>query len=150
MRAVIQRVTKAGVSINGELWSEINNGLLVFIGIEDADNEEDIIWLSNKIIQLRIFDDEDQVPNISLKDMNGDLLLVSQFTLQASTKKGNRPSYLRASKASVAIPIYEKLIVQLEQDLEKKIFTGKFGADMKISLVNDGPVTILMDTKTKD
>ena len=150
MRAVIQRVTKAGVSINGELWSEINNGLLVFIGIEDADNEEDIIWLSNKIIQLRIFDDEDQVPNISLKDMNGDLLLVSQFTLQASTKKGNRPSYLRASKASVAIPIYEKLIVQLEQDLEKKIFTGKFGADMKIALVNDGPVTILMDTKTKD
>ena len=150
MRAVIQRVTKAGVSINGELWSEINNGLLVFIGIEDADNEEDIIWLSNKIIQLRIFDDEDQVPNISLKTMNGDLLLVSQFTLQASTKKGNRPSYLRASKASVAIPIYEKLIVQLEQDLEKKIFTGKFGADMKIALVNDGPVTILMDTKTKD
>jgi len=150
MRAVIQRVTKAGVSINGELWSEINNGLLVFIGIEDADNEEDIIWLSNKIIQLRIFDDEDQVPNISLKSMNGDLLLVSQFTLQASTKKGNRPSYLRASKASIAIPIYEKLIVQLEQDLEKKIFTGKFGADMKIALVNDGPVTILMDTKTKD
>ena len=150
MRAVIQRVTKAGVSINGELWSEINNGLLVFIGIEDADNEEDIIWLSNKIIQLRIFDDEDQVPNISLKTMNGDLLLVSQFTLQASTKKGNRPSYIRASKASVAIPIYEKLIVQLEQDLEKKIFTGKFGADMKISFVNDGPVTILMDTKTKD
>jgi D-tyrosyl-tRNA(Tyr) deacylase len=150
MRAVIQRVTKAGVSINGELWSEINNGLLVFIGIEDADNEEDIIWLSNKIIQLRIFDDEDQVPNISLKTMNGDLLLVSQFTLQASTKKGNRPSYIRASKASVAIPIYEKLIVQLEQDLEKKIFTGKFGADMKIALVNDGPVTILMDTKTKD
>ena len=150
MRAVIQRVTKAGVSINGELWSEINNGLLVFIGIEDADNEEDIIWLSNKIRQLRIFDDEDQVPYISLKDMNGDLLLVSQFTLQASTKKGNRPSYLRASKASVAIPIYEKLIVQLEQDLEKKIFTGKFGADMKIALVNDGPVTILMDTKTKD
>jgi D-aminoacyl-tRNA deacylase len=150
MRAVIQRVTKAGVSINGELWSEINNGLLVFVGIEDADNEEDIIWLSNKMIQLRIFDDEDQVPNISLKDTNGDLLLVSQFTLQASTKKGNRPSYLRASKASVAIPIYEKLIVQLEQDLEKKIFTGKFGADMKITLVNDGPVTILIDTKTKD
>jgi D-tyrosyl-tRNA(Tyr) deacylase len=150
MRAVIQRVTKAGVSINGELWSEINNGLLVFIGIEDADNEDDIIWLSNKITQLRIFDDEDHVPNISLKTMNGDLLLVSQFTLQASTKKGNRPSYLRASKASVAIPIYEKLIAQLEQDLEKKIFTGKFGADMKIALVNDGPVTILMDTKTKD
>ena len=150
MRAVIQRVTKAGVSINGELWSEINNGLLVFVGIEDADNEEDIIWLSNKMIQLRIFDDEDQVPNISLKDMNGDLLLVSQFTLQASTKKGNRPSYIRASKTSVAMPIYEKLIAQLEQDLGKKIFTGKFGADMKIALVNDGPVTIVIDTKTKE
>ena len=150
MRAVIQRVTKAGVSINGELWSEINNGLLVFVGIEDADNEEDIIWLSNKMIQLRIFDDEDQVPNISLKDMNGDLLLVSQFTLQASTKKGNRPSYIRASKTSVAMPIYEKLIAQLEQDLGKKIFTGKFGADMKVALVNDGPVTIIIDTKTKE
>ncbi len=150
MRAVIQRVTNASVSINGELWSEINNGLLVFIGIEDADNDEYIVWLSNKIIQLRIFDDENIVPNLSLKDKGGNLLLVSQFTLQASTKKGNRPSYIRASKASVALPIYEKLIAQLEQDLEKKIFTGKFGADMKIALVNDGPVTILMDTKTKD
>ena len=150
MRTVIQRVTNAGVSINGDTYAEIKKGLLVLIGIEDTDNEEDITWLSNKIIHLRIFDDEDQVPNISLKAMNGDLLLVSQFTLQASTKKGNRPSYIRASKANVAIPIYEKLIAQLEQDLGKKIFTGKFGADMKVALVNDGPVTIIIDTKTKE
>lgn len=150
MRAVIQRVTNAGVSINGDTYAEIKKGLLVLIGIEDTDNEEDITWLSNKIIHLRIFDDEDQVPNISLKAINGDLLLVSQFTLQASTKKGNRPSYIRASKANVAIPIYEKLIAQLEQDLGKKIFTGKFGADMKVALVNDGPVTIIIDTKTKE
>lgn len=150
MRAVIQRVTNAGVSINGDTYAEIKKGLLVLIGIEDTDNEEDITWLSNKIIHLRIFDDEDQVPNISLKAMNGDLLFVSQFTLQASTKKGNRPSYIRASKANVAIPIYEKLIAQLEQDLGKKIFTGKFGADMKVALVNDGPVTIIIDTKTKE
>lgn len=149
MRAVIQRVTNAGVSINGELYSEIKKGLLVLIGIEDADNEEDIAWLSNKITQLRIFDDESQVPNLSLKDIDGNLLLVSQFTLQASTKKGNRPSYIRASKAEYAIPVYEKMIVQLERDLGKKIFTGKFGADMKVSLVNDGPVTIWIDTKTK-
>ena len=150
MRAVIQRVTNAGVSINGDTYAEIKKGLLVLIGIEDTDNEEDITWLSNKIIHLRIFDDEDQVPNISLKAMNGDLLLVSQFTLQASTKKGNRPSYIRASKATVAIPIYQQMIDQLEQDLGKKIFTGKFGADMKVALVNDGPVTIIIDTKTKE
>ncbi len=150
MRVVIQRVTNAGVSINGDTYAEIKKGLLVLIGIEDTDNEEDVIWLSNKIIHLRIFDDEDQVPNISLKAMNGDLLLVSQFTLQASTKKGNRPSYIRASKATVAIPIYQQMIDQLEQDLGKKIFTGKFGADMKVALVNDGPVTIIIDTKTKE
>ena len=150
MRAVIQRVIKAGVVINGESCAEINEGLLVFIGIEDTDNDEDIHWLSNKIINLRIFDDENKVPNISLKDLNGDLLLVSQFTLQASTKKGNRPSYIRASKAAVAIPLYEKMILRLEQNLGKKIFTGKFGADMKVTLVNDGPVTILIDTKNRD
>ena len=150
MRAVIQRVTKAGVVINGESHAEINEGLLVFIGIVDADNDEDIHWLSNKIINLRIFDDKDKVPNISLKDLDGDLLLVSQFTLQASTKKGNRPSYIRASKAEDAIPLYEKMILQLEQNLGKKIFTGKFGADMKVTLVNDGPVTILIDTKNRD
>jgi len=150
MRAVIQRVTQAGVTIDQVLTSSIDIGLLVLVGIEDADTNDDIVWLSNKIVQLRIFDDENKVPNISLKDSGGDLLLVSQFTLQASTKKGNRPSYLRASKAAVAIPIYEKLIAQLEQDLGKKIMTGQFGADMKVSLVNDGPVTIVIDTKAKE
>jgi len=148
MRAVIQRVIQAGVTVDHVLTSSIDNGLLVLVGIEDADTNDDIVWLSNKIVQLRIFDDENKVPNISLKDSGGDLLLVSQFTLQASTKKGNRPSYIRASKAAVAIPIYEKLIVQLEQDLGKKIFTGVFGADMKVALVNDGPVTIVIDTKS--
>ena len=150
MRAVIQRVTQAAVTIDRVLTSSIDNGLMVLVGIEDADTNDDIVWLSNKIVQLRIFDDENKVPNISLKDSGGNLLLVSQFTLQASTKKGNRPSYIRASKAAVAIPMYEKLIAQLEQDLGKKIFTGVFGADMKVSLVNDGPVTICIDTKTKE
>ena len=155
MRAVIQRVTQAGVTIDQVLTSSIAIGLLVLVGIEDADTNDDIVWLSNKIVQLRIFDDENNTdsnrqPNISLKDSGGDLLLVSQFTLQASTKKGNRPSYIRASKAAVAIPMYEKLIAQLEQDLGKKIMTGQFGADMKVSLVNDGPVTIVIDTKAKE
>jgi D-tyrosyl-tRNA(Tyr) deacylase len=150
MRSVIQRVTQAAVTIDQVLTSSITNGLLVLVGIEDADTNEDIVWLSNKMVNLRIFDDENKVPNISLKDFGGELLLVSQFTLQASTKKGNRPSYIRASKAAVAIPIYEKLIAQLEQDLGKKIFTGQFGADMKVSLVNDGPITICMDTKNKE
>jgi D-tyrosyl-tRNA(Tyr) deacylase len=150
MRSVIQRVTHAAVTIDQVLTSSITNGLLVLVGIEDADTNEDIVWLSNKIVNLRIFDDENKVPNISLKDSGGELLLVSQFTLQASTKKGNRPSYIRASKAAVAIPTYEKLIAQLEQDLGKKIFTGQFGADMKVSLVNDGPITICMDTKNKE
>ena len=148
MRVVIQRVTQATVTIDQVLTSSITNGLLVLVGIEDADNNDDVVWLSNKMVQLRIFDDENKVPNVSLKDCGGDLLLVSQFTLQASTKKGNRPSYIRASKAAVAIPIYEKLIAQLEQDLGKKIFTGVFGADMKVALVNDGPVTIAIDTKS--
>ena len=150
MRAVIQRVVQASVTINQEVTAGINNGLLVLVGIEDADTMEDIEWLSNKIVHLRIFDDENKVPNISVKDTGGDILLVSQFTLQASTKKGNRPSYIRASKADVAIPIYEKLITQLEHCLDKKIFTGEFGADMKVALVNDGPVTIIIDTKTKE
>jgi len=122
----------------------------VLIGIEDADTTEDIEWLSNKIINLRIFDDENKVPNISVKDIAGDILLVSQFTLHAATKKGNRPSYIKASKPDVAIPLYEKMIVQLENDLGKQIFTGEFGADMKVSLLNDGPVTIWIDTKNKD
>jgi len=150
MRAVIQRVTKASVTIDGIIKSEIKTGLLVLIGMEDADNKEDIEWLSNKIVNLRIFDDENKVPNISVKDMGGDILLVSQFTLQASTKKGNRPSYIKASKPGIAIPLYEKMIVQLENDLGKKIFTGEFGADMKVELLNDGPVTIIIDTKNKE
>jgi D-tyrosyl-tRNA(Tyr) deacylase len=150
MRVIIQRVTQAGVSINNTIKSEIKTGLLVFAGIEDADTQEDIIWLSNKIVNLRIFDDENKVPNISVKDIGGDILLVSQFTLHASTKKGNRPSYIKASKPDIAIPLYEKMITQLEIDLGKKIFTGEFGADMKVSLLNEGPVTIIIDSKNKE
>lgn len=150
MRVVIQRVSQAAVTINNIVKSEIKTGLLVLAGIEDADTQEDIEWLSNKIVNLRIFDDENKVPNISVKDRGGDILLVSQFTLHASTKKGNRPSYLKASKPDIAIPLYEKMIVQLETDLDKKIFTGEFGADMKVSLLNDGPVTICIDSKNKE
>jgi D-aminoacyl-tRNA deacylase len=150
MRAVIQRVTQASVNIDGKIKSEIKTGLLVLVGIEDADTNEDIEWLSNKIVNLRIFDDENKVPNISVKDIGGDILLISQFTLHAATKKGNRPSYLKASKPDIAIPLYEKMIAQLEIDLGKEIFTGEFGADMKVSLLNDGPVTIFIDTKDKE
>src|SRR6476659_2454034 len=141
MRAIIQRVTVASVTIHGITTASIENGLLVLAGIEDADATEDIEWLSNKIINLRIFDDEHKVPNISVKDTGGDILLVSQFTLHASTKKGNRPSYIRASKPDFAIPMYEKLIARLEIELGKPISTGVFGADMKVALVNDGPIT---------
>ncbi|MEO6718720.1 MAG: D-aminoacyl-tRNA deacylase [Ferruginibacter sp.] len=148
MRSLIQRVTHASVTINGNLKAEINNGLLVFVGIEDADTDDDIDWLSNKIVNLRIFNDENKVPNISVKDSGGDILLVSQFTLHANTKKGNRPSYIKASKPPVAIPVYEKMIIQLEKDLGKKIYTGEFGADMQVELLNDGPVTIWVDTKS--
>jgi D-aminoacyl-tRNA deacylase len=150
MRVVIQRVSQAAVTINNMVKSEIKTGLLVLVGIEDADTHEDIEWLSNKIINLRIFDDENKVPNISVKDIGGDILLVSQFTLHAATKKGNRPSYIKASKPDVAIPLYEKMIIQLETDFGKKVYTGEFGADMKVSLLNDGPVTIFIDTKNKD
>ena len=150
MRVVIQRVTDASVTINNEVVSSISKGLLILVGIEDADTKEDIEWLSNKIVHLRIFDDADKVPNLSIKESGGDILLVSQFTLHANTKKGNRPSYLRASKSVVAIPVYEKMIAQLENDLKKKIFTGVFGADMKVALVNDGPVTIWIDSKQKE
>ena len=150
MRVVIQRVTDASVTIDNEVVSSISKGLLVLVGIEDADTQEDIEWLSNKIVQLRIFDDADKVPNLSIKETGGDILLVSQFTLHGNTKKGNRPSYIRASKSIVAIPVYEKMIAQLENDLEKKIFTGVFGADMKVALVNDGPVTIWIDSKQKE
>ena len=150
MKVVIQRVTSASVTINGAVRSSINNGLLVLAGIEDADDDTDILWLSNKITNLRIFDDENKVPNISVKENGGDILLISQFTLQASTKKGNRPSYLKASKGEVAIPVYEKFITQLQTDLGKDIFTGEFGADMKVSLLNDGPVTIVIDSKNRE
>ena len=150
MKAVIQRVTHAGVTIDNKVRSEIKTGLLVLVGIEDADTDEDMEWLGNKLVNLRIFDDENKVPNISVKDIGGDILLVSQFTLQASTKKGNRPSYIKASKPDIAIPLYEKMIVQLETDLGKKIFTGEFGADMKVQLLNDGPITIVIDTKNKE
>ncbi len=150
MKAVLQRVSSASVTVDAKIISAIMSGLLVLVGIEDADTNEDIIWLSNKIINLRIFDDHNKVPNLSVKDFDGEVLLVSQFTLQANTKKGNRPSYIKASKADVAIPLYEKFITQLENDLGKKIGTGIFGADMKVSLTNDGPITIIIDTKNKE
>ena len=150
MRVVIQRVMQANVAINNNIRSAIGKGLLVLVGIEDADTAEDIEWLSGKIINLRIFDDADGVMNVSLKEQGGDLLVVSQFTLHAATKKGNRPSYIRASKPPVAIPLYERFVKQLEKDLGKPVFTGEFGADMKVSLINDGPVTIVMDTKNKE
>lgn len=150
MKAVIQRVSRAGVTIDNKVKAEIKTGLLVLVGIENADADEDIEWLSNKIVNLRIFDDENKVPNISVKDIGGDILLVSQFTLHASTKKGNRPSYIKASKPDNAIRLYEKMIKQLETDLGKRIYTGEFGADMKVSLLNDGPVTIIIDTKNKE
>jgi D-tyrosyl-tRNA(Tyr) deacylase len=150
MRAVIQRVTRASVTIEGQQKSSIENGLLIFLGIEDADTNEDIEWLSAKISNIRIFDDADGKMNLSVKDAKGDVLIVSQFTLHASVKKGNRPSYLRAAKPEIAIPIYEKFIQQMELDLGKKVFTGEFGADMKVELLNDGPVTIVIDTKQKE
>ena len=153
MKAVIQRVSQASVTIEADSNNKlrkIKSGLLVLVGIEDADTKDDIEWLSNKIVNLRIFDDENHVPNISVKDIGGDILAVSQFTLQASTKKGNRPSYLKASKAEIAIPLYEQFIIQLATDLGKIIFTGEFGTDMKVSLINDGPVTIIIDTKNRE
>jgi D-tyrosyl-tRNA(Tyr) deacylase len=150
MRAVVQRVSQASVSIHQNMHASIQKGLLVFVGIEDADQEEDVIWLSNKMVNLRIFDDANKVPNLSVKDIDGDILLVSQFTLHAATKKGNRPSYIRASKPEKAMPLYFKLIDQLSKDLNKKIFTGQFGADMQVSLINDGPITIWIDTQQKE
>ena len=150
MRAVIQRVIKASVTIDGKTHSAINGGLLVLLGIEDADTGEDIQWLSGKIVNLRIFNDENGVMNISLKDNGGDILVVSQFTLHASTRKGNRPSYIKASKPEIAIPMYEKLLQQLNEDLGKQIHSGVFAADMKVELCNDGPVTIVIDTKNRE
>ena len=150
MRTVIQRVIQAAVTAHDVTTGAIEKGLLVLVGIEDADTDEDIRWLSNKIVNLRIFDDENKIPNLSVNEIDGEILLVSQFTLQASTKKGNRPSYLKASKPEIAIPVYEKMIQQLEKDLGKKISTGEFGADMQVALVNDGPVTIVIDSKNRE
>jgi D-tyrosyl-tRNA(Tyr) deacylase len=149
MIAVIQRVSSASVEIEKKIKASIGNGLLILLGIEDADVQQDIDWLSNKIANLRIFNDSDGVMNVSVKDTGGDIIVVSQFTLYASTKKGNRPSYSKASKPEVAIPIYEKFVHALEVDLGKSVQTGEFGADMKVSLVNDGPVTIVIDTKDR-
>ena len=150
MRIVIQRVSEASVKVDDKIISAIGMGMLILVGIEDLDTWEDITWLSNKIIQLRIFDDENGVMNLSVKDIDGELLIVSQFTLHASTKKGNRPSYIRASKPDFAVPMYEKFVESLETELGKKVGTGKFGAMMDVSLVNDGPVTIIIDSKQKE
>lgn len=150
MIAILQRVSEASVKIDGKIKGVIGSGLVVLLGIEEADEQEDIVWLSNKIINLRIFNDTQGVMNISLKDTGGDILLISQFTLHASTKKGNRPSYIKAAKPTIAIPMYEKFIAQLTQDLGKNIATGEFGADMKVALINDGPVTIYINTKAKE
>jgi D-tyrosyl-tRNA(Tyr) deacylase len=150
MRTVIQRVSKASVSIEKSIKAEIVCGLLIFLGIEEADTVEDIEWLSGKIVRLRIFADEEGVMNRSVKEINGEILVVSQFTLHASTKKGNRPSYIRSAKPETAIPLYHKFIRQIENDLGKPVKTGEFGAMMEVSLVNDGPVTIVIDTKNKE
>jgi D-aminoacyl-tRNA deacylase len=150
MRAVIQRVEKASVTIDEKIHSQIGTGLLVLLGIEDADTAEDIEWLSSKIVNLRIFNDAAGVMNEPVTDKEGEILLVSQFTLHASTRKGNRPSYIKASKPDIAVPLYEKMISQLSNDLGKEIKTGVFGADMKVELLNDGPVTIVIDTKNKE
>lgn len=150
MKAVIQRVSRASVTIDGTLKSKIETGLLIFVGIEDADGKEDIEWLSAKICNLRIFDDAQGQMNLSLKEISGACLVVSQFTLMASTKKGNRPSYLKASRAETAIPIYESFVNYMELGLGKAIATGEFGADMKVELINDGPVTLLIDSKNKE
>lgn len=150
MKAVIQRVSSSSVTIDSKIVAEIQSGLLILVGIEDADNQEDINWLTSKIANLRIFPDENNVMNLSVKEYNGDIIIVSQFTLHALTKKGNRPSYIKASKPEIAIPLYEKFIGQMELEMSKKVQTGQFGADMKVAIVNDGPVTIIIDTKNKE
>ncbi|UPT69500.1 MAG: D-aminoacyl-tRNA deacylase [Flavobacterium sp. JAD_PAG50586_2] len=150
MKAVVQRVSEASVTIEGIRVAAIQKGLLVLIGLEESDSREDQDWLTSKIVNLRIFDDENHVMNLSLKDIDGEMIIVSQFTLQASTKKGNRPSYLKAAKPEIAIPLYESFIQQMESELGKKVQTGKFGADMKVALLNDGPVTIVIDTKNTE
>jgi D-tyrosyl-tRNA(Tyr) deacylase len=150
VKVVIQRVSQASVTIDSKTVAEIQKGLLILVGIEDLDNQEDIIWLTSKTINLRIFADENEVMNLSVKDVDGEIIVVSQFTLHASTKKGNRPSYIKASKPEIAIPLYESFVKQIETELGKKVQTGIFGADMKVSLINDGPVTIIIDSKNKE
>lgn len=150
MKVVIQRVTQASVKVEAEIIGEINSGLLVLVGIEEADTAQDIEWVSNKVVNMRIFGDENDVMNKSVLDIDGDILIVSQFTLHASTKKGNRPSYIKAAKPDFAIPMYEQFIARVEKDLNKRVQTGEFGADMKVSLLNDGPVTIIIDSQNKE
>ena len=150
MKAVIQRVSQSSVTIDNKIVAEIQKGLLVLIGIEEVDTQEDVVWLISKIANLRIFADENEVMNLSLKDIDGEIIVVSQFTLHALTKKGNRPSYIKAAKPEIAIPLYENFIAQMEIEIGKKVQTGQFGADMKVALINDGPVTIIMDTKNKE
>ena len=150
MKVVIQRVSSASVTIDNKIVADILKGLLVLVGIEDLDNQQDSNWLASKIVNIRIFGDENAVMNLSVKDIEGDVIVVSQFTLHAATKKGNRPSYVKASKPEIAIPLYDNFVLQLEKELGKKVQTGIFGADMKVLLLNDGPVTILIDSKNKD
>ncbi|MFV8357757.1 D-aminoacyl-tRNA deacylase [Flavobacterium sp. XS1P32] len=150
MKVVIQRVSSSSVSIDAKIVAEIQKGLMVLVGIEDSDTPEDVTWLTSKIVNLRIFGDENDVMNLSVKDIDGDIIIVSQFTLHALTKKGNRPSYIKASKPEIAVPLYEKFVTQIEQDLDKKVQTGVFGADMKVAILNDGPVTIIIDSKNRE
>ncbi|MFV7235405.1 D-aminoacyl-tRNA deacylase [Flavobacterium sp. ZB4R12] len=150
MKIVLQRVSSASVIIDNKIVADIQKGLLILVGIEDADTQEDSNWLVGKIVNLRIFDDANHVMNLSVKDIDGDIIVVSQFTLHASTKKGNRPSYIKASKPEVAIPLYENFVIQMEKEIGKKVQTGIFGADMKVLLLNDGPVTIVIDSKNRE
>lgn len=150
MRVVLQRVSQASVTIDSKIVADIQKGLLVLVGVEDANTQEDINWLVGKIVNLRIFDDENHVMNLSVKDIDGEIIVVSQFTLHASTKKGNRPSYIKAAKPDVAIPLYENFVKSLEKEFGKKVQTGVFGADMKVSLLNNGPVTIVIDSKNRE
>lgn len=150
MKAVIQRVSEASVTIEGSQVAHIQKGLLVLVGFEDSDDQEDINWLVPKIANLRIFADENQLMNRSLKDIDGEIIIVSQFTLHAQTKKGNRPSFIKAAKPQIAIPLYESFIIQMEAEIDKKVQSGNFGADMKVALINDGPVTLYIDTKNKE
>lgn len=150
MKVVIQRVSQSSVTIDSKIVAEIQKGLLILVGIEDSDGQEDIDWLVGKITKIRVFDDENHVMNLSVEDIDGDIIVVSQFTLHASTKKGNRPSYIKAAKPDIAIPLYENFVKSIELVLAKKVQTGVFGADMKVSLINDGPVTIIIDSKNKE